>query len=439
MRLGHVPGTRCSEVNLVKSTTVIQGAWIVGAALMFLAAGSPAPAGDDKTVSVEPGAEALRGKRIEIAAGDITVQQFLHFLADFTGLPVVAEAGAVESTIKITAPIKDADGDLVQAILEANRLHVARKTLPGGKEALEVTSAAAGNAADGREDPAPGNHDSGPDRSPTPENRVFELREEGLAPVKAPRFAERGVGADETVAVVVRLRELAPKDAAAAIVNALSVKGERSPARGLSIAPVAGASKLIVCGRAASVEFVLDLLAALEEPEKKSAGRAAVEAPEEQERVVHIFGVEHADTEETAALLAAFLQASPGRSGRTNVIADPRSRKIIVETMSRRELGDLQALLQELDVPPRNEAAFRTHIFQLKHLKASEIAPALLQLLGARAGGGGAGRRRGAEGQPPAATALVVPHEGTNSLLIQAEAVEFESLRRLLEEMDAPP
>lgn len=84
---------------------------------------------------------AFRGKRVDILDGEIPVSEFLRFLADYTGLAVMLDNGGpkgLDENITIAAPIRNADGDTVRAILEANGWRVTKNRLPNGQTVLDV-------------------------------------------------------------------------------------------------------------------------------------------------------------------------------------------------------------------------------------------------------------------------------------------------------------
>jgi type II secretory pathway component GspD/PulD (secretin) len=220
---------------------------------------------------------------------------------------------------------------------------------------------------------------------------------------------------------------------------------------GLRLGEVRGASKLILRGRAAQVDYALRLLRAIDQP---PAEKAEGEAEGQTERMVEIIDVEEADPAELVALLESFLQQTPGRaapartvssarrttpttsrstssryrssrpgptgfgrSGPTVLIADPRTGKIIVQTCSARDLADIKMLVRELD---RRFAVrrVRTQIYHMKHLEAADSAALLSRLFGDH---------------------RIVPHQETNSLVIQAEPEEFEEIQEILSKIDVPP
>ena len=83
------------------------------------------------------------GQPVDIQEGPIPVEDFLRFLADYTGLTVILSGGPAGATarqgqtITITAPIYRGDFEIVKAILDANGFQIHRRKLakPDGEDA----------------------------------------------------------------------------------------------------------------------------------------------------------------------------------------------------------------------------------------------------------------------------------------------------------------
>ncbi|MBI4603296.1 MAG: hypothetical protein HY721_15185 [Planctomycetes bacterium] len=83
----------------------------------------------------------LKGKRVDISPGEIEVAEFLRFLGDYTGLPVIFDSNdprIAKGKIILAAPMEDVDANIVIAVLEANGYRVKVDVLPGGKRTLRV-------------------------------------------------------------------------------------------------------------------------------------------------------------------------------------------------------------------------------------------------------------------------------------------------------------
>jgi type II secretory pathway component GspD/PulD (secretin) len=147
----------------------------------------------------------------------------------------------------------------------------------------------------------------------------------------------------------------------------------------------------------------------------------------------------------------------------TTLIPDPRTQKIIIQTYNVQDLEDINMLVRELDTR-FDIRRLKTRIYRMRYLKAVDVGPVVAQVLGigggysGRSGTSGLGSRttrtgRGTTGSlastptrttgitPTTGTggmmaSLVVPHEDTNSLIIQAEPEEYEEIMNILEKID---
>jgi len=151
----------------------------------------------------------------------------------------------------------------------------------------------------------------------------------------------------------------------------------------------------------------------------------------------------------------------------TALIPEERTMKIIVVTTSEYELELVRMLVEELDTE-MTAARRKTHIYQVKYLTAPDVADVLSSLIeGTRRTGGLTGRTSGTRAATtrrtstlrsatttPGATPTtaggatgtaggvtsgetrIVPHEQTNSLLIQADPDEFEEILFILNTID---
>lgn len=444
---------------------------------------APAGQGGEKILPRSP---EFKFERVDISPGEIDVLEFIRFLSDYTGLPVFIDStnqAIQQQKILIAKDIKNATGEMVIALLQANRLLVTRQVLPSGEEILNVVSQQ--GAIQGPEEPK--------------ENPL--IRVDGS---KVERFKElltsevTTVRPDEIATMVFTLRYTQPADAIQSLNNLIG--GAKAPAKtqAFSIVDVKNSMLVIITAKFGLLNYLAKLLSIIDVPIK------------EPERIIQIIDIENADAEEMVQLIQTFLQgrgtgtrlnrggpiAAPGaapqpgqiaggaRSGsndlQTNLIADWRTQKIIVETYSERDLEDIHMLVRELDAR-FDIRRLKTRIYQVRYLKADEVAADLQTLIGgaggglsgrgglgtrggAGAGGAGAGgARRGRTGglpriggnrgaQPGIPTpgvpgaqggganapmpALIVPHVQTNSLIIQAEPEEYAELLNILEQID---
>ena len=277
----------------------------------------------------------------------------------------------------------------------------------------------------------------------TPAPQVFRLGSEGLTEVaESPRsLAALGVAPGAPATVVVPVEHLEPGQAAQFLASL--------PGGALWCNTAPDGRTILVSGRAETVDYALRVLSALDVPlpaEDETANDDAI-----PERAIGIIRVEHADVEELANLLGAFvggqqpgtmrMRSSPQRAvpraqavrGEIRILADTRTSKLIVESSSPAELEEIRMLVRELDVDDAAPAPrATTRIVSLERVSAAETAARINELLG------GSGRP-GRPGRSGASAALVVPHEETNSLLLQGDSETIERIAKTVEMLDAVP
>jgi type II secretion system protein D len=440
----------------------------------------PAGLGEGKTaiLSTNPG---WKGERVDIAPGQIGVLEFLRFLADYTGLPVIVDSTNPQlqtQTILIAAPMDGITGDIVIALLKANKFLVTREKLPSGDEVLNVQSQQGAAVAAGSREPKA--------------NPLIEVRDRTAKRIDSDTsFEIQDIRPDEIATMVFTLKYTQPDDAIQSLnslIGGAKGAGARSPA--FSIADVKNSMLVIVTAKFGLLDYLAKLLSIIDVPIR------------EPERIIQIINIENADAVELSQLIEEFLQGrgggfGGGRGGRggrrgrggarkpaagqkaqagaqgfdepeTTLIPDWRTQKIIVETYSERDLEDIQMLVRELDMR-YDIRRLKTHIYQVRYLKAEEVAANLQELVGGAAGGRSGqgslgGRRRsssrrqgvgrggrggrgagGATASAPGAAgggqntpmpALIVPHIQTNSLIIQAEPEDYAEILHILAKID---
>jgi hypothetical protein len=92
-------------------------------------------------IPVLPRSGPFAGEKVRIASGEVEVVEFVRFLSDYTGLPVIHDSSdkrILEGKILVTAPMEDVDGEVVRALLEANGFDLRVDKLPNGKEVLKL-------------------------------------------------------------------------------------------------------------------------------------------------------------------------------------------------------------------------------------------------------------------------------------------------------------
>ena len=426
------------------------------------------------------------GQPVDIQEGPIPVEDFLRFLADYTGLTVILSGGPAGATarqgqtITITAPIYRGDFEIVKAILDANGFQIHRRKLakPEGedaeaKEILIVKSTASAQSQGG-----------------VKENPVIKVGQSGA--VKMDEQLDKGdlgLYPDELATMVFQLDHVAPADAILSL-NTLATgtqaKGS-SRGSGLSVAEVKGTQTIIVTAKFGLLDYIVKLLKIIDVEQKNP------------ERIVHIIEAKEADAQELVSIIESFLQQSRGsrssgaakapvrttsssssrsvssinRGGtndfETSLIADPRTQKIIITTYTMEDLEDINMLVRELDTR-FDLRRLKTQIYRMRYLKAIDVAPVISDIIGSAGGtrsgtrglgtsarsrtrtqgrattqsrgalGGTTGRSStGLTGQGGGAgllPTLIVPHEETNALIVQAEPEEYAEILNILEQID---
>ncbi len=446
---------------------------------------SPDPTEEGKKQKILPRSPEWKAGRVDISAGEIEVLEFIRFLADYTGLPVIIDSTnqqAQQQKILIAAPMKGVTAEIVIALLQANRYLVTRQVLPSGEEILNVVSQQ--GAVQGPDEP-----------KQNPLLRVDGAKVEEFADVLTSEVTS--VRPDEIATMVFTLKYTQPTDAIQSLNSLIGgQKGAKSQA--FSIVDVKNSMLVIITAKFGLLNYLAKLLSIIDVPLK------------EPERIIQIIDIENADADEMMQLIQTFLQGRgsggrfggrglggtpspapgvPGAGGggrqltelQTNLIADWRTQKIIVETYSERDLEDIHMLIRELDAR-FDIRRLKTRIYQVRYLTADEVAGDLQTLIGGAGGGlsgqrglggggrgggagGAAGGRRGRSGGvsrvggrgagggiagptpgiPGGAggggtnapmPALIVPHVQTNSLIIQAEPEEYAEIINILEQID---
>ena len=427
------------------------------------------------------------GQPVDIQEGPIPVEDFLRFLADYTGLTVILSGGPAGATarqgqtITITAPIYRGDFEIVKAILDANGFQIHRRKLakPEGddveaKEILIVKSTASAQSQGG-----------------VKENPVIKVGQGGATKMDEQLDkGDLGLYPDELATMVFQLDHVAPADAILSL-NTLATgtqaKGS-SRGSGLSVAEVKGTQTIIVTAKFGLLDYIVKLLKIIDIEQKNP------------ERIVHIIEAKEADAQELVSIIESFLQqsrasrssssaakapvrtssssasrsvSSISRGGtndfETSLIADPRTQKIIITTYTMEDLEDINMLVRELDTR-FDLRRLKTQIYRMRYLKAIDVAPVISDIIGSTGGtrsgtrglgtsarsrtrtqgrattqnrsalGGTTGRAStGLTGQGGGAgmlPTLIVPHEETNALIVQAEPEEYAEILNILEQID---
>ncbi len=432
--------------------------------------GQPILGDNQEAINPEPGKEL---PKVSIYDGQILVRDFLKFLSDFTGLTVIADTTNqtfLDQPVTIIAPIHDADEELVKALLKANNINLFRERLKNGREIFRVESAQPAST-----------------RPSEPKPIVI---------LKPDQLDTAILKPDEFATMVFTLRHIAPRDAIQGLQSLISgssgsrvgssrggAAGGVSISKSFSMVEIENSQMLIITAKYGLLSYLRNLLDLIDVP------------IDEPERIIEIKQIEWADAGEIESIVSQFIQGRGGAGSRfgrlgqrqvsstsrsssssgsptlanqrttdfsTKIISDLRTNQLIIETYNEQDLEDIEMLISELDVR-FDLRRVRTNIYQVRYLKAVEVAQDLQLLIQGQSSGtlGGAGRSSRAglnrrtssiprvssgsrsssgqtQGNPQNAevASLIVPHEPTNSLLIQSEPEDYEEILHILKQID---
>tara|TARA_B100000809_G_scaffold149394_1_gene146908 strand:+ start:2035 stop:5043 length:3009 start_codon:yes stop_codon:yes gene_type:complete len=425
-----------------------------------------------------PNAKYLN-QRVDIHEGQIPLDDFLRFLADFTGLTVILSGGPAGASarqgqmVNITAPIYLADFEIVKAILDANGFQLVRRKLSTGKEIITISSTATSQSQGG-----------------VKETPVIKVGASGATQMDSQlKKGDLGLSSDELATMVFQLDHVAPADAILSLNTLATGTQSKGSTRnsGFNVAEVKGTQTIIVTAKFGLLDYIVKLLKIIDVEQKNP------------DRIVHIIEAREADAQELVSIIESFLQQN--RAGRTpsrtttrpttssssasrssssllrggatefetSLIADPRTQKIIITTYTMADLEDINMLVRELDTR-FDLRRLKTQIYRMRYLKAIDVAPVISDILGSSSGsrsgtrglgtsarsrtrtpgrattttsrgslGGTTGRTSGISGNSAGGGMLptmIVPHEETNSLIIQSEPEDYAEIIHILEQID---
>jgi hypothetical protein len=172
--------------------------------------------------------------------------------------------------------------------------------------------------------------------------------------------------------------------------------------------------------------FVLPMTIAQEGPPPKPADAAP--APVTVERETHIVRLQHAKAFRIFGGLKSILSAEPaGPASRVFIEFDAASNAIILSGPAS-ELRKARAVIDQLDIAPVEEAR-QTHLIRLQHALAPDLAKIVSEMV----------HHRMSPGRSPSEVPGVTVDGRSNTLVITADAADFESIRKIIEGLDVPP
>lgn len=425
---------------------------------------------DNATFRVDPRPNFL-GESVTITEGLVSIRDFIRFVSDFMGLPVLVDStdkALLSRDIEIVTPLVNVNAEIVKAVLETNKIRLLSEKYDNGTEILNLEDMARKNSA-------------GRDPRPIVVVHVDELEN---------RSGE--IDPESCATMVFDLEHARPRDAKDALHSLVNPgarsgggSGSRSDSAGFNAVASTNTQKLVVTAKFGLLSYIQELLELID---------VAIKEPK---RMRKTFKVQWADATELTGFINQLINARSagsrfGSSGQrpvtgnptsrgsvssttrsasastsanhaTKVIAEPRTNKIVVQTYSRDDLEEIEDLIAEFDVE-FDERKLRTNIYHVRYLKATDVSVVLDELLAeapsslSRRGRTPAirtesslrprhSRRRSTTPRSTTETrqgapenerlpSRIVPFEVTNTLLIQAEQDEYEDILELLEKID---
>ncbi len=379
--------------------------------------------------------------------GRIPLIQFLGWLQEHSGKIVQYPSTAQDPpfnddiTIHVLREITNLSYPVVEAILEFNGYELTESLTEDGQEIINV-------------------------RHSGSRGKVTAV---DVTPLVGPGGAvPPDVNENRKVTLVMQLKHTDTNTVAQALQTLLipgggAARGADAP---LNIVNISASNTLIIKAKAGLISHIRDLVTYIDIEE------AVPEA------LLDIREVFNADAQELVSIITEILniqgggirgsrRANPAAGGGaappaarttsgqvTNLTADTRTQKIIVQTTIEEEMDLVLRLVDELDVKV-DFLRTNTHVYRVKFLKAADLAEDLDRLVtGAQSRGGLSTAARGRTsrrtrnqpatpagqqpqlGQQPYTPTHIVPHDETNSLLIQAEPEEYDEILRVLEKID---
>lgn len=382
----------------------------------------------------------------KMTEGRVPVIDFLKFIQQTTGLmvqyPSVQEDDSIwgqGAMINVLGDVEPLSYAVVKSILETNGYSITHARLEDGTEVINMSHA-----------------------------RDRATREARVTDIVAPEEPVSAVNPEILTTMVLQLKFADTQVVANALRDLVGGSGGGGNRGGTSgsvqIVQVPSSQTLIIKSKNEILSHMKELVQYID---------VEVDGPEP---ILEIVGVYNADAEELVQTISEILNIQGGVVGRTNrtgnnrrntgnnnnapvarqqqgqgeytrLIADFRTQKIIIDTTSETQLQLILQLIDELDIKRENLRP-NTHLYKVKFLKASDLAEDIRTLVEGtqRSGGSLRGNNRNTRGrtsntantggQQTGLATRIVPHDDTNSLLIQADYEEYLEIVRVLEGID---
>ncbi len=432
-----------------RSAEVGRGALLLSAflALPLGAQETPKP---PATEPPKPGemVQAPEGLGPTISQGWIPVIQFLTFIQLTTGKPVFYpstggnDQAFKDAIINVLGDIQPLNYEVARALLIANGFELYESVIDDGRVVINVS------------------HISARQKQTGPETTA----------VLQPGVAPKTTNTEELVTLVVQL-EYADTNVVSNALRDLFGLSQR-PQGNNQLIPIPNTSTLILKGKYGFMRHVEEIIRVID--------RDIPPLPQ----ILEVIPILNADAQELVSTISEVLNvaatvtgsrrsrvtAAPAAGGAggapartqaptqpyTRLIADVRTQKIIVDSTNENDVELVKNLVEELDAKVDFYRA-NTHVYRVKFLKAADLAEDITALVeGTRSTGGLSrsstrsrrDRRTGdggvttpsgqptSTGQQPTLATRIVPHDETNSLLIQADLEEYNEILNVLQQID---
>ena len=175
---------------------------------------------------------------------------------------------------------------------------------------------------------------------------------------------------------------------------------------------------LVVSDRAANIQRLISIIKRIDRPDSQE---------------IEVVPLQHASAIEVVRIINSLKRADAQGGqvpGQTTLAADERSNSILLSGDTAARLR-IRGLIAHLDTPL--EDGGNSQVVYLKYAKAAELAPILLGISQFEA-------QEGQQGGTPTARSAqdvdIQADETTNALIITASPAKFESLRRIIQQLD---
>ena len=405
---------------------------------------------DERTAADASGSDdASRFDSFVMSEGKFPVLSLLRFIQRTTGkfvnYPSASNdpAFAEETFVDVVGDVDPLTYPIVQAILETNGYEMWESTLDDGTVVINVRATTA--------------------RTQPPSDPVSPIIEAGAE--------STGEAGDALATLVLQLKYVETSVVRQALQELLGIQGAGSQSGSLKIVTVTNNETLIIKAKMRVLDHIQRLVEYID---------VQVEGPEEVLVIRELF---YADAQDIVSIVQEALNDNStfGSTGRrtspttpqgrttgtanrsslgrgsalageaTRLIADNRTQKIIIQSSDPAELDLVQQLIDELDTKIRN-IRNTTWIYKVHYLKAEELADTIRPLVDengslrrsgssssrttSRTSGRGTAGAGGVQQQQQFTQTQIVPHEPTNSLIIQAEPEEYEQIEIILKQID---